>query len=134
MFKKLKLLILDDEKDICRFVKLLFTKKGFSVYTALTKDSAVRIAKKVKPDIALLDIYLKKGITGLDTLKQIEKAVPSCKCVMVTWDRAEAMVKKAKELGAVSYLVKPLTIDQLLKVVNRAVKRISSSFRKRGRQ
>lgn len=131
--KKIKVLILDDEKDICKFVKLLFRRKGFLVYSALTKGAAVRIAKKVKPDIALLDIYLKNGITGLDTLRQMRKVAPLCKCLMVTWDKAEAMVKKAKELGAVSYLVKPLTIEQLLKVVDRAVRQIIKDIRKRGR-
>jgi FixJ family two-component response regulator len=47
---------------------------------------------------------------------------------MVTWDKAESMIKEAKAEGAVSYLTKPLTTDQLLKVVNRVVK----SIRRRG--
>lgn len=122
--KKLKLLILDDEKDICKFIKLLFRKKGFLTYSALSGGAAVKIAKKVKPDIALLDIYLKRGISGLDTLRQIKKAVPACKCIMVTWDKAKEKVKEAKKMGAVSYLVKPLTIDQLAKTVKREVSRL----------
>lgn len=131
--KKIKLLILDDEKDICKFIKLLFQKKGFSVYSALSGTQAIRIAKKNKPDIAILDIYLKKGLSGLDTLKQIRELLPSCKCVMVTWDKAQETVKEAKALGAAAYLVKPLTIDQLLKVVNRTVKRLAKGARKRDR-
>jgi DNA-binding NtrC family response regulator len=126
--KKMKLLIVDDEKDICKFAKLLFKNEGFLTYSALSNREAIRIAKKIKPQIALLDVYLKRGRSGLDTLKQIRNIVPSCKCIMVTWDKAGGKVKEAKALGAFSYLTKPLTIDQLLKVVNRAVKGI----RKRG--
>lgn len=125
--KKIKILVLDDEKDICKFVKLLFEKKGFLVYTALSGAAAIRIARRVKPQIALLDIYLKRGLSGLDTLKKIRKALPACKCVMVTWDKAQDKVKEAKEMGAAAYLVKPLTIEQLLKGVNRIVNRLIKS-------
>lgn len=133
VLKKTKLLILDDEKDICKFIKLLFQKKGFLVYSALSGAQAVRITKKNKPDIAILDIYLKRGLSGLDTLKQIRKLAPSCKCIMVTWDKAQETIKEAESLGADAYLVKPLTIDQLLKVVNRTVRRLVKAARKRGR-
>jgi len=126
--RKIKLLVVDDEKDICKFVKLIFKKKGFLVYSAFSGEAAIRIARRTKPDIALLDIYLKKGIDGLETLKGISKVALYCKCIMVTWDKAEDKIKEARREGAVSYLVKPLTIEQLLKVVSRVVK----GLRKRG--
>ena len=122
--KKIKLLVVDDEKEICKFVKMLFDKEGFLTYSALSSAEAIRIAKKVQPQVALLDIYLKRGKTGLDVLRQIKNIAPSCNCIMVTWDKAESMIKEAKTEGAVSYLTKPLTTDQLLKVVNRVVKNI----------
>lgn len=122
--KKIKLLVVDDEKEICKFVKLLFKQEGFLTYSALSSTEAIRIAKKVQPQIALLDIYFKRGKSGLDTLKQIRQVAPSCKCIMVTWDKAASMIKEAKAEGAVTYLAKPLTTDHLLKVVNRVVKNI----------
>lgn len=126
--KKMKLLIVDDEKDICGFIKLLFRKKGFLVYSALTGRQAINTIKRVKPNIALIDIHLKKGIGGIEVLKQIREFIPQCRCVMVTWDKAQEKMKEAKSLGAVSYLTKPLTTNQLLKVVGCVVKDI----RKRG--
>lgn len=126
--KKMKLLIVDDEKDICNFVRLLFRKKGFLVYSTLSGGQALRVVKKIKPDIALLDIYFKKGIDGIEVLRQIKELMPDCRCVMVTWDKTQAKMKEAKNLGAVAYLTKPLTTNQLLKVVNRVVRDI----RKRG--
>ena len=122
--KKIKLLVVDDEKDICNFVKLLFKKQGFLVYSALSGIQAVRLAKKVKPQVALLDVHLKTGITGLEVLKQLRESLPSCRCVMVTWDKAQEKIKEAKALGAVSYLTKPLTTNQLIKVVERVTKNI----------
>jgi len=122
--KKIKLLVVDDEKDICNFVKLLFKKEGFLVYSALSGVKAVQLAKKVKPHVALLDIHLKTGITGLEVLKQLKESLPSCRCVMVTWDKAQEKIKEAKALGAVSYLTKPLTTNQLIKVIERVTKNI----------
>ncbi len=122
--KKIKLLVVDDEKDICNFVKLLFKKEGFLVYSALSGVKAVQLAKKVKPQVALLDVHLKTGITGLEVLKQLRESLPSCRCVMVTWDKAQEKIKEAKALGAVSYLTKPLTTNQLIKVVERVTKNI----------
>ncbi|RKY31376.1 MAG: hypothetical protein DRP74_05060 [Candidatus Omnitrophota bacterium] len=123
--KKLKVLILDDEKDICEFVRLLFRKKGYLVYKAFSGNKAVSLAKKVKPDIALLDIYLKRGVSGIDVLSRIKGVAPLCQCVMVTWDSAKEKIKEARKSGSVAYLTKPLTIEQLFKVVNRIAKNIA---------
>ena len=121
---KIKLLIVDDEKDICNFVKLLFRKKKLSVYSALSGNQAVRLAKKIKPDIALLDIHLKKGMNGIEVLQKLKELMPACRCVIVTWDEAQEKIKQARALGAACYLTKPLTANQLLKVVSRIAKNI----------
>lgn len=132
--RKIKLLVVDDEKDICKFVKLLFRKKGFLAYSALSGSAAIKVAKKVKPDIVLLDIYLKKGMDGLETLTGIRKVASQCRCIMVTWDNAQEKVREARSLGAVSYVVKPLTMAQLLREVNRAVNRAVKGIGKRGQR
>jgi CheY-like chemotaxis protein len=126
--KRVKLLIVDDEKDICGFAKLLFRKKGFLAYSALSGVGALRLAKKIKPDIALLDIHLRGAINGIEVLDLLRQSLPDCRCVMVTWDKEQAKMKEAKKLGAVSYLTKPLTTAQLLRVIDAVAKGI----RKRG--
>jgi len=122
--KKIKLLIVDDEKDICRFLGVLFRKRGFTVYTALSGKEAIKIARKAKPDIALLDIYLKKGMNGFQALRKIRELLPQCRCAMITWDKAEERIREARHIGAVAYLTKPLTINELSKWVNRLVKQL----------
>lgn len=122
MPKKLKLLIVDDEKDICKFVRIVFKNRGFLVYNALTGRNAVKIAKKVKPDIVLMDLYLRKGIDGIQALYQISKISPKTKCIMVTWEKAKGKTMEAKKLGAVLYLTKPLTVKDLIKAVDKLLK------------
>ena len=122
MPRKLKLLIVDDEKDICKFVRIVFKNRGFLVYNALTGRNAIKIAKKVKPDIVLLDLYLRKGIDGIQALCQISKISPKTKCIMVTWEKAKGKAMEAKKLGAVLYLTKPLTVKDLIKAVSKLLK------------
>jgi len=122
--EKIKLLIVDDEKDICKFLEIIFKKRGFRVYSAFSGKEAISIAKKVKPHIALLDIYLKKGLNGFQTLKKIREFLPSCRCAMITWDKAKERIRQARHIGAVAYLTKPLTIKDLSKWINRLVRRI----------
>lgn len=123
--KGLTILILDDEKDICYFVKEFFIKRGFDVYTALTGKAAVNIIKKVQTDIALLDIRLaEKEMTGLDVLKLIKEKRPECQCIIVSYIDDQKLMNQAMEMGAIDYLRKPLTLTEIEKVINRVVKKV----------
>lgn len=123
--KNLKILILDDEREICYFTKEYFIQRGFKVYTALKGKAAISIAKKERPHIALLDIHLnKEEISGIDVLKSIKTLVPHCYCIMVTRDDQKEKEDEAKQLGAFDYLTKLNTAKNLDKVLVKAVTRI----------
>lgn len=124
MGKGFKILILDDERDICKFSKELFIKRGFDAYTALTGKSAINLIKRIKPQIAILDIYLQGEVNGMEVLKFIKENQPNCFCVMVTKEDDKKIAQEATELGAVDYLTKPLTVKELDEVVRRVVGRI----------
>ncbi|MBI5145162.1 MAG: response regulator [Candidatus Omnitrophica bacterium] len=118
--KKIKLLIVDDEKDICWFEKLFFQRHNFKIYTAQTGSKAITSAKKVKPDLALIDIHMKEGAGGIQILQNLRKTHPKCKCIIVTWDKEKAL--EAKRLGAVDFVLKPAELKDLEKSVNRVAK------------
>lgn len=121
----LRLLILDDERVVCRFAKEFFERRGFEVLTASAGKSAIMTAKKAKPHIALLDIHLgASSISGLDALKFIRQNNPECFCIMVTYDDKEENILQAKELGAFDYLTKPLLLPQMEKIIGKAVKKM----------
>lgn len=121
--KKIKLLIVDDEKDICAFEKNYFARRNFSVSTAQSGTKAMAVAKRVKPDIALVDIHMAKGIGGVEILQKLLKVQPQCKCIMVTWDKEKA--QQAKKIGAVDILIKPAETKDLEKIVNRTAKKLA---------
>ena len=116
-----KLLVVDDENDICDFVKTFFKDRGFHVFTALTGEEALLIAKKERPDLVLLDIKM-KGMDGLAALKHIKELDKSIKIIMVTALADQDKMHDAYKLGACDYVTKPLILDYLEQTVLKNLK------------
>lgn len=116
-----KILVVDDENDICDFVKTFFKERGFYVFTALNADEALSITKREKPELILLDIKM-KGMDGLATLKHLRELDRSIKVIMVTALEDQDKVREAYKLGAVDYITKPLVLDYLEEAVGRNLK------------
>lgn len=107
-----KILVVDDEIDICDFVKNFFEERDFIVFTALNGSEAVRIVKKDKPDIILLDVRMKE-MDGIETLKKIRNVDKEVKVIMVTAVEEQEKMDAARKLGASEYITKPLVLEQL---------------------
>jgi len=116
-----KLLVVDDENDICDFVKAFFKDRGFNVSTALNGEEALSIAKKDRPDLVLLDIKM-KGMDGLAALKHIKEVDRSIKIIMVTALEDQDKMHEAYKLGACDYITKPLILDYLEQAVLKNLK------------
>jgi two-component system OmpR family response regulator len=111
--KKKHLLVVDDEKEICNFVKLFFETRGFTVHQAYDGEEAVQIAEKIQPHIVLLDINMKLAEDGLLALPRIRTVSPKSKVLMTTGVSDEISIVRAKSLGATDYLTKPLILEEL---------------------
>ncbi len=116
-----KLLVVDDEQDICDFVKNFFKDRGFHVFTALNGDDAVSITKKERPDIILLDIRM-KGMDGMAVLKHIKEIDKNMRVIMVTALEDQDKMHEAYKLGACDYITKPLMLDYLEQAVEKNLK------------
>lgn len=102
-----KILIIEDE-DVLRDMYVdKFSQAGFKVLSAGDAEIGIKLIKKEKPDLILLDILLPRE-NGLSLLKQLKKEVPDLKSKIVAFsnfDDPEAK-KQAAELGVVDYLIK----------------------------
>src|SRR3989338_5308381 len=115
-----KILVMDDEIDICAFVKTFFEERGFQVFASTTVNDAISIAKTEMPYLVILDIKMKKderNRNGITALKEIKKVFTESKIVMITGVEDNDVVQEAKNLGAHDYITKPLELEQLLKIV-----------------
>ncbi len=107
-----KLLVIDDDKDTCEYLKDFFEKRGCVVLTAHSGSDGLSIVKKENPGIVLLDIRM-EGMDGLEVLKKIKSYDDTIKVIMITVASDEETRQKAKELGADDFIKKPLNTTYL---------------------
>ena len=121
MTKKPKLMVVDDERDVCNFVKSFFEMRGFRVSAALNGDEAMSILLKERPDIVILDVKMRREREGLEYLPQIKKVLPSAKVLMVTAVEDADTIESAKNLGVDDYITKPLVLEYLENTVMKKI-------------
>ena len=114
---KKRILVIDDNADIRDLVQYIFEKAGKLVIQGEDGEKGLAKVKAVRPDLILLDTTM-PGISGLDVLKVIrqdsDSEISAIPVVMLTANSAEADIKKAYEIGASSYIVKPFKRDKIL--------------------
>ncbi len=111
-----KMLIVDDEVEICEFLESFFEDREFKVMTGQSGQEAVDKAASFQPDVILLDIQM-PGMDGLKALKKIKEAHPKIKVIMVTAVETQDKIEEAMRCGADNYITKPLSLEYLEKDV-----------------
>ena len=119
----MKLLIIDDEPGILETVEGKMRKEGYTTFTADSAEEGMRLFRRIKPDLVILDIMLpqRSGFEFCRALRQ-EHATP---IIMLSARAEEADRVKGLELGADDYVAKPFNLSELAARV-RAVLRRSS--------
>jgi len=111
-----RILVVDDEIEVCNALKEFIGSKGYEVHTALDGDNAIRKLKAVRPHVVLLDIRM-PGMGGIEILKEIKRVHPETGVIMVTAVADQETAVKAVELGAYDYITKPVDLNYLNTVV-----------------
>ena len=122
----MKILLVDDEKDIIEFLKYNFEKEGFKVYTAQNGSEGKQVAKKVKPDLIILDIMM-PGMDGVELCQEL-RALPEFEDTLIVFltARGEDYSQIAGfEVGADDYITKPVRPKVLIARVKALLKRKS---------
>ncbi len=117
-----KILIIDDEVDICEMLKDFFDARGYEVMYALTGQGGLDAFNVEKPQIVLLDLFL-KDIYGLEILKQIRAKDRSCVVIIITGSGAKEDENAAMKLGADFYMDKPFSVAALKKLLSEILKK-----------
>jgi len=103
---KIKILILDDEKQFTEELYEFFQNSGFESFEANTVIEAEKILNNHKIDLLILDVRL-PGVNGIDILKDVRIRFPSIEVIVVSAHGDMDTVIKAMRLGAFDYLRKP---------------------------
>ena len=121
-----KILAVDDEKRMVRFIQLNLEQDGFQVITAYNGKDALEQVRTQLPDLILLDIMM-PDINGFEVLKKIRE-VNTVPVIMLTAKGEEDDRIQGLELGADDYITKPFSPRELVSRI-RAVLRRTKSFK-----
>jgi len=108
----LRVLIVDDERQIGEFLDEFLTEQGYEVFFADNGADGLRFIKRIRPHIVLLDVRM-AGMSGLEVLKHIRELDPRTGVIMVTALQEEETGRQALRLGAVDYITKPIDFEYL---------------------
>ena len=107
-----RLLVVDDEPEICDFLKSFFEDRDFEVKTALSGERALELVETFRPQVMLLDIKM-GNMDGLAVLRKVKEKNPRLKVIMVTALETTEKIEEAMRLGADNYITKPLSLEYL---------------------
>lgn len=123
---KMKILVVDDELDICAILKFNLEKAGFEVSTAQSAEDALEKGMN-SYDLLLLDVMM-EGMSGFDLAKML-KQKPQTKDIPIIFITAKDTADDAVnglDLGADDYISKPFSIKEVISRVKAVLRRTSS--------
>jgi len=112
-------LIVDDEKTLARSIKLFLLEQGYEAEVAEDGEAALRLLSEIHPDLVFLDVRLPK-VTGIELLRRIREFDPHIYVVLMTAFGSIEGAVEAIKLGAYDYLKKPVDLEELKILLERA--------------
>ena len=117
--KDIKVLLVDDEEEFVQVLAERIKMREMGSEVALNGKEALSKLEEKLPDVMILDFKM-PDIDGLAVLEQVKRAYPGVQVIMLTAHGTPEVEKKARDLGAFDYLQKPVGIDKLTKVIEKA--------------
>ena len=116
-----KILVVDDDANICELLRLYLTKEGYQVTTANDGEDGLEKFNQIKPDMVLLDVMMPR-MDGLEVCRRIRKAGNTP--VMMLTAKGETFDKVlGLELGADDYMVKPFDTKEVIARIKAVLRR-----------
>ncbi|MBN2494063.1 MAG: response regulator [Deltaproteobacteria bacterium] len=120
-----RLLVVDDEEVVCKSCSRIFSGKGYKVETSTSSTDGLRMATSSDYDAILLDIKM-PGMDGLEFLEKFREDKPDVPVIMITGYSSVPTAAAAMRLGAVDYIPKPFSPEELTGAVGRLLGRSAS--------
>jgi len=119
-----KILVIEDEKSINRFIRINLEREGFKVACTFSGEEGLEITRQFKPDVLVLDIML-PGIDGFEVCTRIRELNPDVIIIMLTAKGQDMDKIMGLELGADDYMIKPFNPQELTARIRAHLRRYS---------
>jgi response regulator NasT len=118
---RIRILIVEDDRLVLTGLATGLEDRGYTIIKAASGEEAVLLADTARPDLVLIDICL-PGISGIQAAQRIKEKLDIPVIFLSALD-TEEVVREAITTGTLSYLVKPVTIKQLVPAIESALAR-----------
>jgi DNA-binding response OmpR family regulator len=116
-----KTLVVDDDSEFTDLIKIILEPNAFQVFVANSGKKGVALAKEVRPDIVILDLYM-PGMDGWQVCKQIRK-FSNVPIIILSAINKPGMVAQALDAGADDFLLKPMPSEILIAHLRKSIRR-----------
>lgn len=123
--RKYRILVVDDEKDLCDRIRRELDKEGYQVAVAYTGEECIDYFKKNRVDVLIADIRM-PGMSGLEMLERCRDINGDFVSIIITGHGDHETAKRSLKLGAFDYLKKPLSLDELITSVKKGIERLNA--------
>ena len=115
-------LVVDDSEAVCKALRDVLTMSGYAVRTAPSGERAMQIMETAQMDLIITDLKM-SGMSGIQLLKKVKDKTPSLPVIILTGFGDMDSVIEAMRAGVADYLKKPFSINEVLQVTERELKR-----------
>lgn len=122
--EEIKVLVIDDEKNILESIKMVLEYENYSIATANTGLDGIEKFKSFKPHIVLLDVKM-PGFNGIDVLKNLKEIDEFTEVIMISGHSGIEEAVEASRLGAFDFLEKPISREKLTLTVRNASEKVN---------
>lgn len=116
---KFSVLLVDDEREFVSTLAERMEMRGFAPEVAFNGEQALEMLARNTPDVMVLDVKM-PGMDGLEVLRRTRKSHPHIQVIILTGHGSERDEETARRLGAFEHLNKPVDINDLVVVMERA--------------
>lgn len=117
--EKIQIMLVDNEERFLSTTKALLLKNGYEILTASSGHEALELLGQNSIHVVILDVMM-PGMDGIATLKEIKKRFPLVEVIMLTRHAAAESAIEGLKSGATDYLIKPTSVEELIKKTEEA--------------
>jgi nitrogen regulation protein NR(I) len=117
-----RILVVDDEEKVCWAFQQFLEEEGHVPLIASTAQEAIEKAESENPDLVIMDIRMPGEMNGLEALPEIKRINPDIYVIMMTAYGDMQTAIEAMQSGAYDYIIKPIDLDQIGVVIDKALK------------
>ncbi len=125
-----KILIVDDQADLRKLIRLTLQPANFQVFEAITGQEALERAAEILPNLVLLDVMMPGDLNGYGVCRTLKAQAQfaQTKVILLTARGQEADLELGRVAGADDYLVKPFSPTQLLNLVHASTRPVQNIY------